>query len=97
MASETRICVLRGWSESYAAAARACHSRRHTHVGLARALELVEAGSAVWERETWTTPRGKERSRTLPAIRIVGARRWRKTLSRDGYSTMAVMQLVPGG
>lgn len=96
-----RFCCLRGNDQIPLSPGDGCSSRRHRHLSEKNALDLVEAGYAERERAMIVTysRKGvrKERFRDLPVIRICRFRRWRKTLSRSGYQTVAVMQLKPCG
>ena len=74
---------------------KGCESKRHRHVMRADAERMVAAGLAEWvyvEHE----PGSKPWRRRINAVRKLGRRNWRKTMSRDGYESVAVMQLVEG-
>ena len=92
----TRVCVLQGRAAREWTLGR-CLSRRHGHVTLETAEAMVARGMAEWEFETVAMRNGRTRKRRLPVIRLVAGRRWQKTICRDGYSSVAVMQMVSGG
>lgn len=74
---------------------RACLSRIHGHCSYWKAAEMVAGGVAEWIRTSYLTVRGKERTRTEMAVRLVQKRRWVPTPSKDERGTMKVCQLVP--
>ena len=92
-----RVCVVAGkqqWAQKTSSAG-ACISRDHMHLSGGKAVDLVEHGSAEWLYETWTDRKGKEHHRALPAIRLLGKKRWKGVLSdRGSGAPMKVMQLV---
>ena len=89
-----RVCVLvnrQGWVPFVGA----CKSRQHMHMSGEKAVEVVHNGSAHWEEETWADGKNKEHSRTLPAIRLNGKKRWKGKISGLGTGRpMKCMQLV---
>lgn len=86
-----RVCVLVGRQE-FRPFRRVCLARDHGHMTGTKAQATVVDDSATWEREVWTDGHGREHKRTLPAIRLVGRRRWKGVPS--GYPPERVMQLV---
>jgi hypothetical protein len=99
--SSTPICVLAGraeWTEP--PSGEACKSRRHGHLDLAHADKLVSQERAEWVHgERVVIRKGQEVTEAvwIPVIKLLRARTWRKTMSRDadGKGPAATMQLVP--
>jgi hypothetical protein len=81
--------------------AKVCASKAHEHTTRGAAQHLVDIELAEWITELVVTVnrkgKVKETRRPVPAIRRVRGKRWKKTMCRDGYESVATMQLVPGG
>ena len=99
--NSTRICCLAGRDEWTAPEeGRPCSSRRHGHLDLAHADGLVSQERAEWvpgERDVLRKGQWVAEAVWIPVIRLLKARAWRKTMSRDedGAGAAATMQLVP--
>lgn len=96
----TQICCLTG-RDSWIAPPDGgkCRSRRHGHMDLAHAEQVVGNERAEWVRGQREVLRGLEwvkEDAWIPVIRFLKARTWRKTMSRDadGTGPAATMQLV---
>lgn len=78
-----------------------CKSKSHDHVTRKVAEGLVDTEAAEWVTYVLRTVNRKgkvtETEKKHPAIRRVRGRRWKKTMCRDGYASVATMQLIPGG
>jgi CxxC motif-containing protein (DUF1111 family) len=92
-----RVCLLRGrdarvssehWGQ--------CTDNRHRHVSAKLAQEMVGIGQWEWVTRAQCGKRAKPGDKTQRAVRVVMPRVWRKTMSRDGYGSVATMQLVSG-
>ena len=97
--NSTPICTLVARQEWEAPEAGRCQSRRHGHMDLAHADALVAEERAEWvsgERQVMRGGQWITESCWIPVIRLVKARSWRKTMSRDedGTGPAATMQLV---
>lgn len=86
--------LVRGQEWAWTPPGQRCMSRIHGHCSYWKAQEMVDNGLAEWVRSTWTTPKGKERTRLEMAIRLLQKKRWVPTPSRDARGTMKVVQLV---
>ena len=86
--------LVRGQEWTWTPPGQRCTSRIHGHCSYWKAQEMVDNKLAEWVRSTWTTPKGKERTRLEMAIRLLQKKRWVPTPSRDARGTMKVVQLV---
>jgi hypothetical protein len=93
-----RVCVLKGrearvspehWSQ--------CTDSKHSHVDVRMAEDMVARGLWEWVTREESGKRRKAMVGMQRAVRVLSGRHWKKTLCRDSFSSVAVMQFVPGG
>lgn len=100
---KTQICCLVGRQEWTAPElGLPCRSSAHSHLTFAKVQELIDQEKAEWvpgQRQVCRAKTGTWETEPcwIPVIRLVNARRWKKTPSFDGRVSVATMQLVAGG
>jgi hypothetical protein len=100
---KTQICCLTG-KQTWTAPEQGqpCRSKAHGHITYAKVVQLVDEEKMEWVagiRQVFKakTSEWVAESCWIPVARFVNARRWKKTPSFDGLSSVATMQLVAGG
>lgn len=92
------VCVFRGRDARVAPEHwTKCTSSKHKHVDFKTAQSMVDIGLWEWVSREELGRRRKAGDGMVRAVRVVGSKHWKKTMSRDGYSSTAVMQFVTGG